>query len=180
MELAYAGTALGFLRLRATAFYNRLDRLTHFVGLGPQNNGKDEVVGGEAEADFLLSESFLAFGNVTYVVRRDRDTGHSHRGAPRTTGNLGVRYTNSQGWAAILWATAFERIQFENPQGHRLPGEAPGYALLNARVSYSFSLDAAKGTVFIQGLNILDHDHKEHPQGDSYGAIVTAGVDLSW
>ncbi len=190
MELAYGGTALGFLRLRATAFYNLLDRLIHFVDrdplpalaldLGPENNGKEQTMGGEAEADFLLSESFLAFGNVTYVVRRDRDSGDSNRGAPRTTGNLGVRYTNSHGWAAILWATAFEGIQFEDPNGDPLRGKAPGYALLNARVSYSFALDAAKGTVFIQGLNILDHDHQEHPQGDFYGAIVTAGVDLSW
>jgi iron complex outermembrane recepter protein len=180
MELAYTGPVLGFLRLRTTVFYSLLDRLIHFVGLGPENNGKERTMGGEAEVDFLLSESFLVFGNATYVVREDRDTGHTNRGAPRTTGNLGLRYTNSYGWAAILWATAFERVQFEDPDGHRLPGEAPGYALLNARVSYSFALDAAKGTLFVQGLNILDHDHREHPHGDSYGALLTAGIDLSW
>lgn len=184
LEFAYAGTVLGFLRLRTTAFYNLIDRLIHFVespSPHPENNGKDEVFGGEAEAEFLLSESFLVFGNYTYVVRRDRDTHNLNTGAPRNTGNAGIRFTNSVGWGATLWMTAFDSVQFIDPNdGDPLEGEADAYALVNARVSYSFTIDSTRGTVFVQGLNILDHDHREHPHGDSYGAIVNAGVEVSW
>ncbi len=179
-ELAYAGRLFGFLKLRTAAYYNLVDRLIHFVGLQPQNNGKDEVFGGEAEAEFLLSESLMVFGNYTYVVRRDRDTHEANTGAPRNAGNAGIRFTNSGGWGATLWVTAVDTIQFVDPNGDPLEGEAEAYALLNARVSYSFTIDATRGTVFVQGLNILDHDHREHPHGDSYGAVVNAGVEVSW
>jgi outer membrane receptor protein involved in Fe transport len=184
MELAYSGTALGFLRLRTTAFYNLVDHLIHFVELPtphPENNGKDQVFGGEAEAEFLISESLLVFGNYTYVVRRDRDTHEVNTGAPRNAGNAGIRFTNSGGWGATLWVTAVDSVQFIDPNsGDPLEGEADAYALLNARVAYSFTIDATRGTVFIQGLNILDHDHREHPHGESYGAVVNAGVEVSW
>lgn len=179
LEAAYSGET-GPLRVGATLFYNLMDRLIHFVGVAPENNGKEETSGGELEADILLSPNFLLFGNYTYVVRRDRDSGKSNRGAPRNAGNAGLRCTTSEGWAGILWVTATDAVQFEDPDGHRLPGRAGAYALLNARVSYSFSLHEAKGTAFVQGVNILDHDHREHPQGESYGALLTAGVELSW
>lgn len=180
LELSYFGESLGPFRVKATAFVNFMDRLIHFIGTRPENNGKEETFGGEAEVDLLLGESFLLFGNATYVVRRDRETEETNRGAPRSAGNLGARYSSSRGWSAMLWATAFERVQFEDPQGHRLPGEAAGYAMLNGRVSYRFSWGEAKGTVFAQGQNLLDHEHKEHPQGEAYGLLLSAGVELTW
>jgi outer membrane receptor protein involved in Fe transport len=180
VEAAYVAERLGPFGARATLFYSRIDDLIHFVGAQPQNNGNEEVSGGEAELDVLLSESFLLFGNYTYISRRDRDSGRINRGAPRNTGNAGLRFTNSGGWGAILWATAFDSTQFDDPTGLTTPEKADAYALLNARVSWSFSLAKARGSLFVQGLNILDHDHREHPEGDSYGAILSGGVDLAW
>ena len=55
------------------------------------------------------------------------------------------------------------------------------YVLVNGSISYRFPV--ARGTTgeaFIRFFNLLDDDHREHPNGDAYGLILTFGLEFSW
>ena len=55
------------------------------------------------------------------------------------------------------------------------------YVIVNGSVSYSFLLaGGTKAQAFIRFFNLLDDEHKEHPNGDSYGLILTGGVGFDW
>ncbi len=38
----------------------------------------------------------------------------------------------------------------------------------------------ATGQAFIRFFNLLNDKHREHPQGDEYGLIMTAGLQFDW
>ena len=68
----------------------------------------------------------------------------------------------------------------------RRPGETvfggvpvDSYVLLNGSVSYSFRAGSGQGSVYLRVFNTLDQ-HREHPDGQSYGAMVMAGVSVTW
>ena len=51
------------------------------------------------------------------------------------------------------------------------------YVLLNGSIEYGFLLsEGARGRVFVRAFNLLDDVHREHPEGDAYGLLVTAGL----
>ena len=51
--------------------------------------------------------------------------------------------------------------------------------LLNGSVSYAFTAGSGQGSVYLRAFNAVDQ-HREHPEGQSYGAMVMAGVSLTW
>ena len=53
--------------------------------------------------------------------------------------------------------------------------------LLNGSVSWRFDLNlAAKGRLFVRAFNLLDDDHREHPEGDRMGLLFQVGAQVAW
>jgi outer membrane receptor for Fe3+-dicitrate len=73
----------------------------------------------------------------------------------------------------MLWVTSSSSVEFEG-------GRMDSYILVNARVSYTFKADTMRVKAFAQAFNLLDHDHREHPEGDLYGLLASAGVEVQW
>jgi hypothetical protein len=81
----------------------------------------------------------------------------------------------------MVWGTFFDESDFQEKGATATNlGGVPAYTLLNLKVWYPFKLGSAEGKVFLQGFNLLDNVHKEHPDGDAYGLIGSAGVELAW
>lgn len=172
------------LEIGLTGYYNKIDNLVSFQpttsppGRAPQNTDNDEAFGIEFEAKAVHSEEFMTFLNYSWGQRRDRATHTRNPIAPRHKGNIGFRWSpqaNAGSWdgvRAMLWASYFDATRvFDVTVGD--------HVMLNGSFSYPF-LDNNKARVFVEGFNLLDNDHREHPDGDSYGAMVSAGVTVTF
>ena len=185
-ELGYWGRPLENLQIECSLYYNLVDRLVQFeqVGattdFGPKNVNQDRAYGAEFQVEAQLAKSFFAFANYAYGIRQDRETGVRNPSAPLNKANGGVRYENREtGWTAMLWLTYTDDVTYVDPSGV-LIGKVNPYALLNARVSYRFVMGKRDGKVYVQAFNLLDHDHREHAEGDPYGILAMAGLELAW
>jgi len=163
-----------------TAFYNVIDDLISFQSdpadplvVLPVNQKDEEVFGFELEGRYVFSDSFSALANYSYAVARDRETGERNRQAPLQTVNAGVAYSG-HGFNTMLWANYHDDSE--------LNGVAiDSYILVSGSISYGFPVALrTDGQVFIRFFNLLDDDHREHPQGDAYGLILTGGLQLDW
>jgi iron complex outermembrane receptor protein len=184
-ELGYLGRPVAWAQVELTLYYNLIDRLINFEESAPfvfrpENNGKEEAWGGEAQVLLQLTKELSGFANYGYSIRRDRDTGRANSGAPRNKGAAGLRWTPGAGTTlpvgGSLWSSFFDTVVFVDGSSGAPLGKAEAYALVNAELDYRFSW----GRLFVRGFNLLDHDHREHPQGDSYGIIVMGGLDARW
>lgn len=186
LEAGYSGRPAKDLRVDLTVYYNLVDRLVEFRPVGPslfapKNSNKEDAFGGELEVEYLFADWGSAFVNYAFTVRRDRDTHDRHPGTPRHKANAGVRATLPEGLTAMVWSTYFDDVEFlDTAIANSSIGEVDEYGLLNARVSYRLSALGARGNAFVQAFNLLDKDHREHPQGDKVGLLFMAGVDLTW
>ena len=169
----------------ATLFYNLIDDLIEFVVMDngeiqPDNDIDERAYGFELEGRYFLKESLSVFGNYAYVQRENRDTGDRNRRAPRNKVNLGVQASprDGKGLSATLWASFTDDVEFTERNDFDPPdfGKVDEYWLLNGQISYP----AGGGQVFLQGFNMLDDDHREHPDGDKYGATWRAGWRVSF
>ncbi len=189
-EASYTGTPANHLRVEATVYYNLVDRLVEFQPiqffapgvpsvLRPENVRDEEAYGVDVEVNYLAAPWLWTFANYAFVIRQDQDTDHRDPSAPRHKANLGVR-ASSGAWRVMAWANYFGAVDFTDPTGTLIVGRADPYALLNARLSYGMQVGPAKAQAFIQAFNLLDHDHHEHPEGDSYGQLLMVGLDVAW
>lgn len=177
-EIGYRGRPLARLRAGVTAYYNRVDDLVQFDAVAPQvlapiNKDDEEAWGLELEAEYLFSDSIAGFFNYSYATRRDRDTNERNKLAPRHKANLGVRVSSALGFRGMLWVNYFDETELEG-------AVADAYTLLNGSVSYAFPLGKAQSTLFVKAFNLLDNDHKEHPEGAEYGLILQGGFAIDW
>ncbi len=188
-ELGYWGQPRGDFRMRANVYYNLVDRLVNFLQdpaappgtFRPQNDDKEDAYGAELELEQQFRDDLHGFANYSYGIRRDRDTHRRNPAAPRHKANAGLRKTfNEERITAVLWATFFDDVEFVDPAGGGAIGAVDAYTLLNARISWRPPLGDGRSHVFLQAFNLLDHDHREHPEGDSYGLILMGGVELVW
>ncbi len=184
-ELGYWAQPIPKLRYTANAYYNLVDRLVQFLQEAPGtpvfrpfNVDNDEAFGGELEIEVQATRWLYGFANYSYEIRRNRDTGVRNPSGPRHKGTLGARITPLDGLTGCLWATGFDDVEFVNPDGSFI-GSTDGYILLNARIAYK-PFEKNESLVFVQAFNLLDHDHREHPQGDRYGMLFLAGVEARW
>ena len=115
-----------------------------------------------------------------YEIRRDRKTHDRISDGPRHKANVGVRVVNEKSLSGMFWVNFFDSIEFVDKATALPLGSVPSYTLLNAKLWYPFSWGKANGRVFLQGFNLLDRIHREHPQGDEYGLIAMAGVEVAW
>jgi iron complex outermembrane receptor protein len=183
-EIGYWGRLLPYFQLESSLYYNLADRLTLFEP-GPiagtierQNLFNDDAYGIETQMEYQLAADVYTFANFAYEIRKDRETGKRVPGGPKNKVNGGVRSTHPDSLSGMLWITYFDRSEFiDRPTGSPL-GSTPAYTLVNARIWYPFHVGRTEGKVFVEGFNLLDHIHQEHPQGDFYGLIATAGVEL--
>ncbi len=118
------------------------------------------------EVEVQVSTDVFAFANYAYGVHFYRDTHERNLAGPRRRASGGVRLSVDAGPGAMLWVTYFDDLEFQNLYGASV-GEVEEYALLNGRISYPFRLSPADAKLFLQGFNLLDHDHRENPGGDS-------------
>ena len=56
---------------------------------------------------------------------------------------------------------------------------AKGFLFLGRGVNFPIALEA-NGSAFIRFFNLLNDIHKEHPDGDEYGLILTGGLEIDW
>ncbi len=167
------------LRAGVNLFYNLIDDLIVFAPtavdpslVGPINREDDEAYGLELEAEYLFTEYTSAFANYSYEVRQDRNTGQRIATAPRNKANAGLRMSTEWGLSAMVWVNYFDETVFSG-----VPVDS--YVLLNGSISYAFTAGRSQGSVYLRAFNTVDQ-HREHPDGQSYGAMVMAGVSFTW
>jgi iron complex outermembrane receptor protein len=179
VEAGYRGRLPHKITVSVAAYYNRLDDLINFVGPLPQNSAKAESFGLETGVTWDLTRTISAFANYSATERRDGDSNERNPGAPRFVASGGIRLTSNPGFSGSLWVSAIDDVEFVDPAGVSL-GAVDGYLLLNARLSHGFQWEKVRGSLFVQAFNALDHDHREHPSGDEYGLLFSAGAELTW
>ena len=186
-ELGYGGRPMASLKAGVSAFYNRVDNLVAFQALqffpgtalpsqvGPANQTNEEAFGFELEAEHLVHDSVSVFGNYAYSIRQDRATRTRNRLAPRHKANFGMRFASRRGVSAMLWVNFFDDTELFGIT-------VDEYTTLNGGLSYDFPLleNRAEGRAFLQVYNAFDEDHREHPQGESFGLMMTAGLEVKY
>jgi outer membrane receptor for ferrienterochelin and colicin len=186
-EVGYWGRPTDRLQAECSVYYNLGDRLVAFQGnAGPpltasrQNFNKEDAYGLEASVEYQLTGDLYTFANYAYEIRRDRETHQRISDGPRHKANAGVRAVQEAHLSGMLWVTLFDSVEFIDKSTRGRLGGVPSYTLVNAKLWYPFHLGKADGRVFLQGFNILDRVHREHPEGDEYGLLAMAGVELAW
>jgi outer membrane receptor protein involved in Fe transport len=171
LEVGYLGDPLPNVTAGVTLYYNFIDDLIDYQqvpslpGVIPMNQEDEEAYGFELEAEYEFTETLTGFGNYAFGIRRE------HRFAPRNKANLGVRLTEPI--QAMLWLHYYDSTELFDVK-------VDDYVLVNGSLSYRFLDDSTKGSAFVRAFNLLDHDHREHPEGQEYGLILTGGVELSF
>jgi len=184
-EIGYWGRPDRRLQAECSLYYNLYDRLFVFEanpnGTASRHNvNREDSYGIETNIEFQLTGEIYTFANYAYQIRRDRDTHDGIPGGPRNKANVGIRVNSEKGLSGMLWMNYFDEVEFRDKKTGTSLGSVPPYALLNAKVWHPFRFGKAEGRVFLQGFNLLSNDHKEHPQGDSYGLLALAGVEIAW
>jgi iron complex outermembrane receptor protein len=185
-ELGYYGAPTDRLKAGVNLYYNLIDDLIVFrpvaffpapvppgtpSRLAPFNTNDEEAYGVEAEVDYLFTETLSGFVNYAYGERHDRDSNQRILTAPQNKLNAGVRVSTASGISGMLWLNYMDEVEFGG-------GRVDDYVLVNGQVS--FPLGDGPNRVFLQGFNLLDDKHREHPEAQEYGVILMAGVTLTW
>ncbi len=163
-----------------SAFYNMIDDLISFerdsnnpLRVMPVNQGDEEAYGFELECRYVFSDSASLFGNYSFAERRDRETGERNELVPANTINSGLAFSKGR-LSAMLWANYYDRTEL-NGIG------IDSYVLVNGSVNYGFLFsNHTAGKVFLRVTNLLDDLHREHPEGDAYGMILSCGFQVDW
>ncbi len=170
-------------KVGVSLYYNMIDDLISFVQQGtvitPQNKFDEESYGFELEGEWSREwspqSSLTLFGNYSRNYRRDRNpapnTDKEVGKAPRSMANVGTRIREGK-FRGMLWLNFFGETEFLEPKV-----KVDEYYLLNGQISYKWTENI---DVFIQGMNILDNDHREHPEADDYGATLMVGFQFRW
>ncbi|MHC5065599.1 MAG: TonB-dependent receptor plug domain-containing protein, partial [Planctomycetota bacterium] len=206
-ELGYLGKPADRLKFGLSGFYNRVDDLAVFaptpappppVRAAPFNQSDEEAYGFEVEADYLIlgaakseeqprdndvvvierqaknrEDALSFFGNYSWNIRRDRGTNDRNPLSPRNKANAGLRYSSGRGFDARLWVNYVDDTEFEGRS-------VDEYATVNGSIGQQFVIGPAEGEAFIRFMNLFDNDHRENPDGDKLGLILTAGVELEF
>jgi outer membrane receptor for ferrienterochelin and colicin len=175
------------VRAECSIYYNRADSLFVFapttgapLPIARTNRNHEDAYGVETSMEYQLNDEVFLFGNYTYALRHDLSDHNRIPDGPLNKANVGVRYVQTKGLGAMMWANFFDEITFTDKETGDHVGHVPAYGLLNAKVWYPFKMGSAEGNVFVQAFNATNHVHREHPNGDEYGAIAMAGMELAW
>ncbi len=78
------------------------------------------------------------------------------------------------GFNAMLWANFYDDTEIDGRS-------IDSYVLVNGSLNYRFTVTGhTYGQAFVRVFNLLDDKHREHPDGDAYGLMITAGFRFDW
>ncbi len=189
LELACHATPADRLRVEAGVFYNLVDRGVSYVAtsflpsppfpagipstIGPSGTGQNLAYGMEAEVNYRFREAGWVFANGSFSERFDRDTHDRIAFAPRWKASAGVTLGGEDQVQGMAWVSFFDDVEFAG-------GRVPQHALVNGRISVPFTVGESRGRLFVEGFNLLNRVHRETPDGDEYGILLSAGVSVRW
>lgn len=189
------------LRIRTDLFFNHISNLIGTMSSSPTtvvfaNMGQADIYGGEAGAEFLVSQWLSAFANFAYEeIGQPSSNGGESRGAPRFKANGGLRgeANNGLNGEASLFHVSSATYPIDSsftalaPFGVMTPSTLVGsYNLLNLRGAYKFWQQKAEAgymrdaEVAISAFNALNDKHKEHPLGDTIGSRVMGWLTVRY
>jgi len=186
-EVGYQGWYMKHrLRIRADLFFNHITQLITSSSPTTYTNdpGQADIYGGEAGADFLLSQWLSGFANFSYQEIGQSFQNLATRGAPRFKWNIGLRADLQNGLSGEAAFHHYGSATYPIISAFSLPGaitpdpRVGSYNLLNLRAGYKFWKQKAsagylrEAEVAISAFNALNDQHKEHPLGDTIGSRV--------
>lgn len=177
-EIGYSGRPHKRVKAGLSVYYNLIDDVIEFRPVAPNrasplNESDEEAHGVEVEVDYLFADTISGFANYSYGLRRNRDTKKRLLWGPENKANAGVRVSTAEGLSGMLWVTYFDETRFSGVA-------LDDYVLLNGQISYAFLVDQTEARIFLQAFNLLDSDHRQHPDAQRQGLILMAGFNLLW
>lgn len=172
---ADVGLKLNYRRFRSSfsGFYCRVDDFIELANTGRDFAGMEareyvnvseaELYGADGSLEFDLLEELILFGNLAYVVGRDRKSHDRLNLIPPLNGILGARWHDQLSNGLRYW---FEFSgNFYDRQDHPATGEkeTPGYAFFNLRSGVKFDYSGFKNiTLTLNVENLFDKEYRNH------------------
>jgi len=130
-----------------------------------ENTAKAYIQGLEAEAEYRVFRTWVAYANLTYTYGQNETGNEPFRRIPPLNGLLGIRYGHDRGfWACAEWLAAAKqtRLAAGDKDDNRIPkGGTPGWTV--------FNLYAGWGTphwkVSVSAQNLFDIPYRTHGSG---------------
>lgn len=194
---AEVGCKLNYKGFRFTAatFYSRVTDYIDLVNQGNLFAGLEtreyvnvddaELYGADGSLEIDLTEKLCLFGNLAWVVGRDRDSHDRLNDIPPLNGIAGLRWQDRLAGKYGYW---FEFSgNFFDRQDDPAPGEleTPGYAFFNLRSGVKFDYAALKDIALTLNIeNLFDKEYRNHLNAadfyDDPGLNVIAGLEFSF
>jgi hemoglobin/transferrin/lactoferrin receptor protein len=186
------GCKLNYHRFRGSfsSFYSRLKNYIELTNTGRVfadmetreylNVDDAELYGADGSLELDLIKELTLFGNLAYVVGRDRKSHDRLNTIPPFNGILGARWHDQLDNGMFYW---FEFSgNFFDRQDHPAKGEkeTPGYSVFNLRSGIKFDYSAFKDiTLTLNIENLFDKKYRNHLNiGDFYNEpglnVITA------
>ena len=169
------GFKLNYQRLRGSCngFYSRIEDYIELVNTGREFAGMEaheyvnvddaELYGADGSLEFDLLTELTLFGNLAYVVGRDRKSHDRLNRIPPLNGILGARWHDQLANGLHYW---FEFSgNFFDRQDHPAKGEkeTAGYSVFNLRSGVKFDYSAFRDiTLTLNIENLFDKKYRNH------------------
>ena len=172
---ADVGFKLNYRRLRGSCngFYSRVEDYIELANLGNTFAGIEahnylnvddaELYGADGSLEFDLLKELTLFGNMAYVVGRDRKSHDRLNTIPPLNGILGARWHNQLANGLHYWLEFSGN--FYDRQDHPAKGEkeTPGYSFFNLRSGVKFDYAGFKDiTLSLNIENLFDKEYRNH------------------
>ena len=169
------GAKFKFGKVRGTfnVFYNRVNDFIDFVKTGEtfaglpeykyMNVADAELYGYDGSLEVNVFKQLTVFGNIAYVVGKDRDSHERLNLIPPLNGLLGIRYKDTYKEKAKYWIEL--NGVFYDRQNHPGPAEeeTAGYAVFNFRSGIKFNCWKLKDiTLNFNVDNLFDKTYQRH------------------
>lgn len=167
------------IRGSLNSFYNRVNNYIDLVNRGNTFAGMEtreyvnvssaELYGFDGFLEFDVLDRLTLFGNVAYVLGRDKNSSERLNRIPPLNGLAGVRWRHDLGNDLDYWLELSG--VFYATQSHPAPGEkeTPGYVLFNIRSGVSFKYEKLPEMVFSVNIeNLFDKEYRNHLNIDDF------------
>ncbi|MBN2706254.1 MAG: TonB-dependent receptor [Deltaproteobacteria bacterium] len=194
---AEVGCKLNYRRLRLTAaaYYTRVHDYIDLVNNGKLFAGLEaheyvnvddaELYGADGSLEIDLTGKICLFGNLAWVVGRDRKRHERLNDIPPLNGIAGLRWQDRMVCGYDCWLECSGN--FFDCQDDPAPGEleTPGYAFFNLRSGIKFDQGALKDIALTLNVeNLFDKKYRDHLNAADFyndpGLNVIAGLEFSF
>ena len=181
-------------RLSATvlAYHNRLKGFISRVRSGQdsiqgypvylkQNSAESFIRGLEAEAEYEVVPSWLAYAGATYTYGQNVTANEPFRRIPPLNGRVGLAYQPVKGWwarAELLMAGAQTRLAKGDQDDNRIKkGGTPAWQVMNLNGGYRWTFV----TISAELQNLTNEAYRTHGSGvDGIGRSAWLSVLVNW